>query len=120
MKWILIAVIVAGNTTGDLLNTAGMKEHGEIRNFRPRHLPHLVWSLMKNGRVLGGIGAMAVSFFSLMALLSIANLSFAIPATASSFLLETLLAKYLLGEHIVPMRWAGAALVAFGVLLLAF
>ena len=119
MKWLLIAVIVLGNTTGDLLNTSGMKQHGEIDDFRPRHLGHVVLSLARNARVMGGIVALAVSFFSLMALLSIANLSFAVPATAASYIVETLLAKILLGEHIVPLRWAGASLVAFGVFLLA-
>lgn len=119
MRWLLVAIIVAGNTTGDLLNTTGMKRHGEIENFRPRHLPRVLHSLAKNWFVVGGVMAMAVSFFSLMALLSIANLSFAIPATAASYIVETLLAKYLLGEHIVPLRWAGACLVAFGVTLLA-
>jgi len=43
---------------------------------------------------------MAVSFFALMALLSIANLSFAVPATAFSYVLETALAKCLLKERI--------------------
>ena len=119
MKWILVAIIVCGNTAGDLLNTAGMKRHGEIENFRPRHLARLALSLAKNPFIPGGIAAMAVSFFSLLALLSIANVSFAVPATAASFLAETVLAKFLLGEHIVPLRWAGALLVAFGVLLLA-
>lgn len=115
----LIGVIVLGNTTGDLLNTAGMKEHGEIDDFRPRHLGHVLLSLLRNAKVMGGIVALAVSFFSMMALLSIANLSFAVPASAASYIVETILAKVLLGERIVPLRWAGATLVAFGVLLLA-
>ena len=62
---------------------------------------------------------MAVSFFALMALLSIANLSFAVPATASGYILETALAKYILKEKIGWRRWAGASLVGVGVLLVA-
>ncbi len=62
---------------------------------------------------------MAVAFFALMALLSVASLSFAIPATAASYLVETVLARYILKEHIEWRRWAGASLVAFGVALLA-
>jgi drug/metabolite transporter (DMT)-like permease len=54
-----------------------------------------------------------------MDLLSIAKLSFAIPATASSYLLETALAKYLLGEDVGWKRWAGASLVAIGVMLIS-
>ena len=47
-------------------------------------------------------GALAVSFFALLSLLSITTVSFAVPATAVSYLLETLLAKYILGEDV---RW---------------
>jgi uncharacterized membrane protein len=54
-----------------------------------------------------------------MALLSIAKLSFAVPATASSYVLETALAKYILREHIGWRRWVGASLVGCGVLLVA-
>jgi uncharacterized membrane protein len=53
-------------------------------------------------------------------LLSIANVSFAVPATAASYLLETLLAKYVLGEDVRARRWAAATLVAAGVVLLQF
>ena len=50
---------------------------------------------------------------------AIANLSFAVPATAFSYVLETALAKYILKEHIGWRRWAGASLVGCGVLLVA-
>jgi drug/metabolite transporter (DMT)-like permease len=61
---------------------------------------------------------MGIAFFALISLLSISELSFAVPATASSYLIETILAKYVLGEHINRTRWIGAALVASGVALL--
>jgi drug/metabolite transporter (DMT)-like permease len=54
-----------------------------------------------------------------MSLISIADLSFAVPATAGSYILETILAKYLLKEHIGWKRWSGTLLVACGVVLLA-
>jgi uncharacterized membrane protein len=50
----------------------------------------------------------------------VANLSFAVPATAASYMVETLLAKLLLKERVSGKRWAGAGLVACGVVLLAF
>ena len=62
---------------------------------------------------------MAVSFFALMALLSTSALSFAMPITASSYILETALAKYVLREHVDWRRWVGASLVAIGVALLS-
>ncbi|HKW68488.1 MAG TPA: EamA family transporter [Terriglobales bacterium] len=119
MRWLLVALIVGPGTVGDLLTTAGMKHHGEVNDFTVRGLARLLWQLSRNLYIITGIVAMAISFFALMDLLSIAKLSFAIPATASSYLLETALAKYLLGEEVGWKRWAGASLVAIGVMLIS-
>lgn len=119
MRWLLVLVIVACNTVGDLLNAFGMRRHGHVRDFHPSGLRRLIHSLAQNTYVLGGILAMAISFFALLSLLSIAELSFAIPATSASYLLETVLAKFLLKEDIHWQRWLGAGLVACGVGLLS-
>ena len=52
------------------------------------------------------LALIAVGFFALMALLSIADLSLAIPATAASYVLETVLARAILKEHVNRVRWA--------------
>jgi uncharacterized membrane protein len=62
---------------------------------------------------------MAISFFAFMKLVEIADLSFAVPSSAASLVLETLLARVILGEHVDRKRWLGAGLVACGVWLLA-
>ena len=120
MKWVLIVIIVACNATGDLLDAAGMKRHGEICDFGPRALARFIASLVHNRYVIGGVAAMAVAFIAQLSLLSIADLSFAVPASASSYFVETLLAKVLLGEQISRIRWIGAGFVAVGVALLNF
>ena len=118
-QWILVAIIVACNAVADLLNTVGMRHHGEVTDLRPEGVLTLFHSLFRNKYVLGGSLAMAVSFFSLVSLLSIAPVSFAVPATAASFVIETILAKFLLKEAVHWKRWLGAVLVGFGVALLA-
>jgi drug/metabolite transporter (DMT)-like permease len=62
---------------------------------------------------------MAVSFFAYLGLLTIAELSFAVPVTAVTYVLETILAKYILKEHVNRLRWAGASLVICGVALVS-
>jgi drug/metabolite transporter (DMT)-like permease len=119
MKWLLIALIVIPGTAADLLNTMGMKRNGEVCDFRPASIFRLIASLARNPYVAVGMPAMALSFFALMALLSVANLSIAVPATAFSYVLETVLAKYILKEQIGWQRWVGASLVGCGVLLVA-
>jgi drug/metabolite transporter (DMT)-like permease len=119
MKWLLVLVIVVANTIGDVLNTAGMKRHGEVEHFHPRAVGNMVLHLLRNPFVIGGIASLTVSFVGTILLLSIANVSFAIPATSASFLLETVLAKYYLKEDVRWKRWLGATLVAGGVALLS-
>ena len=119
MKWLLVAVIVAATTLGEVLQAAAMKRHGEIHDFSPGAIGRLLATLVRNRFLVGSIAAMAVSFFAFMALLSVAELSFAVPATAASYILETMLAQFLLKEKVTAGRWAGAALVACGVAFLS-
>jgi drug/metabolite transporter (DMT)-like permease len=119
MKWLLVAVIAVATTVSDVLQAAAMRRHGEIRDFRPGALGRVFAILARNRLILASVAVMAVSFFAFIALLSIADLSFAVPATAASYVLETVLAKYLLKEPVTLERWAGASLVACGVALLA-
>ncbi len=116
---LLVALVVIPGTIGDLMNSAGMKRQGEITDWSFRGLLRVAHGLLHNFYIMAGIPAMAVSFFALMALLSTSAMSFAVPITASSYILETALAKYLLHEDVEWHRWAGASLVAIGVALLA-
>ena len=118
MKWILVGIIAVCNTLGDVLNTAGMKRQGEVEDLRPQSLLRMAVRIFRNPLVMAGLLSLAVSFFALLSLLSIATVSFAVPATALSYLLETCLAKYILKEDVRWRRWAAAGLVVIGVVLL--
>ena len=96
-----------------------MRRHGEIHDFRPGALGRAMALLARNRFVIGSVAAMAVSFFAYLGLLTVADLSFAVPATAVTYVLETVLAKYLLKEQVNWLRWAGAALVICGVALVS-
>lgn len=119
MKWIFVGIIVFCNTLGDLLNTIGMRRNGVVHTgIDPRGIARFISALVRNRFVLAGIGASAVSFFTLIRLLSVADVSFAIPATAGSFVLEAVLAKLVLREDVRWERWVGATVIAVGVGLL--
>jgi drug/metabolite transporter (DMT)-like permease len=113
MRWLLVLAIVGATAGADVLQSLEMKRHPEsgVRSTARRlfRRPLLLWSIV----------CMAVSFFSFMALLSVADLSFAVPATAASYVVETLLARWILKERVDSRRWTGALLVACGVALLA-
>ena len=119
MKWLLVAIVVATTTVGEVMQAMGMKHHGEIHDFSPTALGRVLATLTRNRYILISFLAMAFSFFAFMALISVADLSFAVPATAASYVMETILAKVFLKEHIGFKRWAGALLVTGGVTLLS-
>ncbi len=119
INWILVCIVVAATVAGDLLQTLEMRQLGEIQDFRPSGIAHLMAYLSHRKYLVLAIFSMAISFFAFMKLVTIADLSFAVPATAGSFVAETILAKLVLKEHIDRRRWAGACLVAGGVALLA-
>jgi drug/metabolite transporter (DMT)-like permease len=116
---LLVFLIVVPGTIGDLLMSAGMKRHGEITDWSPSGLVHLCRDLVRNPYIVGSIPVMALSFFANMALMSATPMSFAVPMTASSYILETALAKYYLREHVDWRRWVGASLVAIGIALIS-
>jgi drug/metabolite transporter (DMT)-like permease len=119
MKWLWIAVIVAATTVGEVMQAMGMRRHGEIHDFRPGALGRAAALLARNRFVIASVLAMAVSFFAYLGLLTIADLSFAVPATAVTYVLETVLARYVLKERVNWLRWAGASLVICGVALVS-
>ena len=118
MKWVLLSIIVVATVMGDLLQSYEMKRSGEQR-VNARGVAKLLFMIVSRRHLLMSIAFMAVSFFAFMALLQIAPLSFAVPASAATFVLETLLAKFALQEHVGKRRAAGAMLVLSGIVLLA-
>src|SRR3989442_4576088 len=96
-----------------------MKKIGAVDIFRPAGAVRALGRAFRTGWMWIGIGLMAVGFFSLLALLSWADVSVVVPATASSYVAGAFGAKFLLHEKIAPNRWAGVLLVCAGVALLS-
>jgi len=119
MKWLLVLILVASTTLGDVARARGMKNHGEVREFHPGAISSALWALARNRWVILSTFLMAISFFSFVRLVSIAPLSFAVPVSAATFIPETFLARFFLRENVDWRRWAGAALIAAGVVLIS-
>jgi len=116
MKWLLVIIMVAATVLSDLLQSYEMKRSGE-QSVGARGLLRLLKMIARKKFLIAAIGCMAVSFFSFMALVQVAPLSFAVPASAASFIVETALARLVLKEHISARRAAGALIVPAGVVL---
>jgi drug/metabolite transporter (DMT)-like permease len=112
----LFIVVVVG-TGGELCVTRAMKVVGEVHDFRPAALIRFVLRAMRVGWMWIGIGMMTLAFFSLLAMLSIENVSFVVPVTALSYAAGALGALLFLHERISRQRWLGVLIVCIGVTL---
>jgi drug/metabolite transporter (DMT)-like permease len=114
---LLLFLVVVSGTGGEICVTRAMKHVGEVTDFRPLALVRVILRAMKVTWMWIGIAMMALAFFSLLAVLSIENVSFVVPVTALNYAAGALGGKFFLGERVTPRRWAGVLLVCVGVTL---
>jgi drug/metabolite transporter (DMT)-like permease len=110
----LFMVIFAG-TGGELCVTRAMKTIGEVHDFRPTALIKFLFRALHVGWMWLGIALMALAFFSLLAMLSIENVTFVVPVTALSYAAGAIGAVVFLRERISMQRWFGVLVVCIGV-----
>jgi len=118
MRWFLLSLVVVTTVVSDLLQSREMKLAGE-QSGDGKGIVRIARMIVRRKQLVLAIGLMAVSFFAFLALVQTQPLSFAVPASAGSFILETVLAKFLLKEDVGVLRAAGAFLVFIGILLVA-
>jgi len=119
MKWVLVAVIVLCTAGSDVLQSHEMRLHGAVDAFEVSGLKQTVAAAFGRPLLLLSIGFLAVSFFSFVKLLRIAPLSFSVPMTASTYICDALLAKYVLHERVNAKRWLGIGLISAGIVLIS-
>jgi drug/metabolite transporter (DMT)-like permease len=114
---IFLFIVVVVGTGGELCISRAMKVVGEVHDFRPSAILRFVLRAMRVGWMWIGIALMTVAFFSLLAMLSIENVSFVVPVTALSYAAGALGAMLFLRERISAQRWLGVLVVCIGVTL---
>jgi drug/metabolite transporter (DMT)-like permease len=112
--WYLIVLVLSG-TAGDLSITRVMKQVGPVENFRPSTILRCFASAMQHAWMWMGIGLHACAFVAFLALLSWADVSFVVPASAASYVAGVAGARLFLRETITLGRWAGVVLISSGV-----
>ncbi len=114
---VLLFFVVVSGTGGEICVTRAMKRVGEVTDFRPLAIVRVILRALKVPWMWIGVGMMALAFFSLLAVLSIENVSFVVPVTALNYAAGALGGKFFLGERVTPRRWAGVLIVCIGVTL---
>jgi len=116
-EWSYILLTVFSSSCGDILCARGMSAEGELHELGPGGMKKILREIVTRKLVILGWLCYATSFFALMGLLSVAALSVAVPATALSFVLDTIGARFILREHVPWRRWAGVLCVTAGVVM---
>jgi multidrug transporter EmrE-like cation transporter len=116
---LLLGVLILSTSGGEIAISRGMKAIGEPARLRPRELLSFLLRALRNGWFWAGVPLLALAFYSMLVLLSWKAISFVIPASALSYVVGTLGAKYILREDVSPARWIGVVLVCAGVALVA-
>jgi drug/metabolite transporter (DMT)-like permease len=117
LEYLLLFLIVAAGTGGELCVSRAMKTVGEVHDFRPVALVQFVLRAVRVGWMWVGIAMMALAFFALLAMLSMENVSFVVPVTALSYAAGAIGAMVFLHERISRQRWVGVLIVCIGVTL---
>jgi drug/metabolite transporter (DMT)-like permease len=76
-------------------------------------------SMASNAFVVGGLVIFGLSAVIWLMVLSRASLSFAYPFASLSYLVIVLADRFVLGERVPPLRWAGVFLIMTGIVLVA-
>jgi len=110
-RYLVLAGVSIFAVTGDSLVSRGMRQAGSISLH---DLPSIVLVVFRPEVALGVFFLLAF-FACYMTALSFADLTYVLPATSISFILLTLVAKFILHEDISLARWLGVLLISIGV-----
>jgi transporter family protein len=114
-----VALLIGADSASNILFTRGMKQVRQTGHLRLSQLLAVVLRVAKNPAVVLGVVCAATSFFTLLGLLSRADLSFVQPTFALGYVVSAVGAKYILKEEISPERWIGIAFICAGVALIS-
>ncbi|HXZ31849.1 MAG TPA: EamA family transporter [Terriglobales bacterium] len=110
-KYLVLAGVAVFAVTGDSLVSRGMKQVGGISLH---DLAGIVLVVFRPEVALGVLFLLAF-LGCYLAALSWADLTYVLPTTSVSFILLTLVAKFILHENVSLARWLGVLMISLGV-----
>ncbi|MFY9742175.1 MAG: DMT family transporter, partial [Candidatus Sulfotelmatobacter sp.] len=107
---------VLTNSFGNLLLSLGMSR---MPDFNHTHFLHYLFLLVANPFVLPGVVTSLIYALAQLSLFSWADLSYVVPLIAASYIVTTILSRFILHEQVVTARWFGVVLISIGVAVIA-
>jgi drug/metabolite transporter (DMT)-like permease len=116
-SWLAIFMISFSDSVGDILLAMGMRQIGKVGRMRFRKMLKLGFRIVTNPVILLGVFFQTLAFFNFIAALSWTDISFIRPATALTYLLSLLGARFILHEKIRRHRLVGIIIIGCGILI---
>ena len=118
MKTFVVLFFAAlSGAIAETLFSYGMRSFGAMDWSRPARWIDLLLVVPRNPFVLTGVVFASGFFFLYLTALSWADLSYAMPITALSYIFAAVFARAFLGEQVSWHRWIGSLLIAAGIAL---
>ncbi len=115
--YLLILLMVVFGPLGNVLLGKGMKVITLAGTPTPSQAFDLLSRVLASATIWLGIASLLTFFVANILVLSWADYSFVQPASSIAYGMVALLAHFMLGEAITPMRWIGVAIICLGVLI---
>ncbi len=109
---ILTFVVIITNVIGNILLSHGMR-HTSVLSWSPFPMLHAIL----NPWVILGVIVLTAWMITNLALLSLADLSYVLPVTASAYILIAILGHFVLKDRVSPLHWGGIVVITAGVML---
>jgi drug/metabolite transporter (DMT)-like permease len=109
---VLTLVVIVTNVIGNIFLSHGMRNVA-VLSWSP--LPYL--HAILNPWVAAGVLILTLWMITDLALLSLADLSYVLPVTATAYILIAILGHFVLDEPISGLRWGGIVVITLGVML---
>jgi len=112
---VLLLLMVVFGSSGDTLMGKGMRAVGPPAEWRVAPVVEFLSHAAVSVAVWAGFACLLLFFLSYMLVLTWADFSFVLPASAAAYAVVPLLGHFFLGEPVSPVRWAGVVMITLGV-----
>ncbi|MDQ3940064.1 MAG: EamA family transporter [Actinomycetota bacterium] len=116
----LLVVSITFAVAGQLTLKSAMDSVGRIGRADLNSLGQTVLRAAKEPRLWTGLFLFGISAMFWLVVLSRVRLSVAYPLVGISYILIVALARFVLHEHVPPLRWVGVVIIAIGIAVIGF
>lgn len=113
----MVTLLVVLNSAGNFFLALGMQRIGALPSWSIAALHYAFVAVFSSVWIWIGIVSMLLFMAALMLVLSWADFTYVLPASASMYAVVALLGHFVLHESVPGMRWTGVALICLGVAL---